>query len=423
MASHRLRTAGSTPAAVAFGSLLMVIALHGACTKVPLTAPSGTVIALHATTNVLPINGSTDIIAVLIRSGQQPAPSDGTGTPAATATPSTGTPVHNGTVVSFTTTLGTIEPSEAKTTGGQVTVKLVGDGRSGVATITAYSGGASQTLAVNIGAAAAARVLVSASPQELPPTGGTTTVTATVQDQQGNPIAGVPVTFSTSAGSLNATGAVTDAFGNATTMLTTNAAATVTASAGGGTSGTLSGTVAITIQPNSSVTLTPPTGVVTVSAPVTFTVGVGSGVIATKVVIDFGDGTRRDLGAITQSQSVAHVYSAVRTYTVTATGTFADGSTKSVSTDVVVAGFTVQASCGGNVVLSGTSTLIATVTPNTVQVSEYHWSVPDGSSVSTLEGGPQVQYTWQARGTHVVTLTVVPTNGPSANATCSLEVN
>ena len=419
MVSQRLRTARGTPVAVAFSSLLALMALHGACTKVPLTAPSGTVIALHATTNVLPVNGSTDIIAVLIRSGQQSS-SDGTDT---TSTPSTGTPVHNGTVVSFTTTLGHIEPSEAKTTGGQVTVQLVADGRSGVATVTAYSGGASQVLDVNIGAAAAARILVSAAPQELPPTGGTTTVTATVQDQEGNPLGGVPVTFSTSAGTLKVPSAVTDSLGNATTTLTTTAAATVTASAGGGTSGTLSGTVGVTIQPNSTVTLTPPAGTVTVSTPVAFTVGIGSGVIATDVVIDFGDGTKRDLGAIAQTQTVSHIYGAVRTFAVSATAKFADGSTKTVSTDVVVTGYTVQAACGGNVVFSGTSTLTATVTPSTVQVAQYLWTIPESDHVNALQGGPQIQYTWQSRGTHVVTLTVVPTNGPSASATCSLEVS
>ena len=423
MVLHRLRRAGVTRAAFALSGLFALCAQHGACSRVPLTAPSGTVITLLATTNVLPVNGSTDIIAVLIRSGQQTTPTTGA-QPAATSTPSTGTPVHNGTVVSFTTTLGRIQPSEAKTDGsGQATVTLIGDGRSGVATITAYSGGASQTLAVNIGSAAAARILLSAMPQELPTIGGTSTITATVQDQQGNPIAGVPVTFSTSAGTLKTTSAVTDSFGNATTSLTTLAAATVTANAGGGTSGTLTATVPVTIQPNSSVTLTPPTGTVTVGVPVSFTVGVGSNVVATKVVIDFGDGTKRDLGALTQSQAVAHVYSAARTYTVTVTGTFVDGSTKTNSTDIVVGNFTVQASCGGNVALGSTSTFTATVTPNTVQVANYHWSVPEADRVSEIDGGPQIQYTWQSRGTHVVTLTVVPTNGSSASATCSLEVN
>ncbi len=89
----------------------------------------------------------------------------------------------------------------------------------------------------------------------------------------------------------------------------------------------------------------------------------------------------------------------------------------------MVTGYTVQAACGGNVVFSGTSTLTATVTPSTVQVAQYLWTIPESDHVNALQGGPQIQYTWQSRGTHVVTLTVVPTNGPSASATCSLEVS
>ena len=61
-----------------------------------------------------------------------------------------GTPVHNGTVVNFTTTLGSIEPAEATTTSGRATVRLVADGRSGTAVVTAYSGAAIETLEVTI---------------------------------------------------------------------------------------------------------------------------------------------------------------------------------------------------------------------------------------------------------------------------------
>ena len=51
--------------------------------------------------------------------------------------------MQNGTLISFTTTLGRIEPSEARTQNGQVRVKFIPNGQSGPATITAFSGGAS----------------------------------------------------------------------------------------------------------------------------------------------------------------------------------------------------------------------------------------------------------------------------------------
>ncbi len=226
-------------------TLCAIAGAFAACTKVPLVAPSGTVISLVANTNVLPVNGSATITAVLIQNGTT-STGTGTGTGTTTTTASSGVAVHNGTLVSFTTTLGTIEPVQARTTNGQTSVTLTADGRSGVATVTAISGGASQTIKVNVGAAAAARIVVAATPQALPAVGGKTTVVATVEDQEGNAIAGVPVTFSTTNGSLDKTTVVSDDSGNASTTLTTTAAATVTASSGG-TTGTLSGTVAITL--------------------------------------------------------------------------------------------------------------------------------------------------------------------------------
>ena len=133
-------------------ALTTVAAAGLACDSVPLTAPSGTAITLIPGTNLLSPDGSTDIIAILIEGGQF---TTGIGNNDATTT-GLGTPVHNGTVVNFTTTLGTIEPAEAKTTSGRVTVRLVADGRSGTAVVTAFSGAAIQTIEITIGTGAAA---------------------------------------------------------------------------------------------------------------------------------------------------------------------------------------------------------------------------------------------------------------------------
>ena len=137
---------------------------------------------------------------------------------------SAGTPVQNGTVVTFTTTLGRIEPVEARTQNGKVTVKLTGDGRSGTATITAFSGGAiSEQLELPIGSAAAETVTVRAEPGRLPPGGGSTQIVALVRDVAGNALSGASVAFTASAGNLSSGVAVTDANGEARTTLTTGA--------------------------------------------------------------------------------------------------------------------------------------------------------------------------------------------------------
>src|ERR1051326_4626781 len=129
MVLHRVRPTALRPAvvAMALGACASLL-VPAACTKMPLVAPSGTVITLISTTNSLPVNGSADIIAVLIENGSTstttttpPTTPGGTTTSTPTGTTGAGNPVHNGTVVSFTTTLGRVEPAEAKTTAGQVT--------------------------------------------------------------------------------------------------------------------------------------------------------------------------------------------------------------------------------------------------------------------------------------------------------------
>jgi hypothetical protein len=226
--------------AVLIAAATTTAALLGtSCEGMPLVAPSGTSMTLIASTRVLGVNGAADITAVLIEGGQQ-AEAEG-------VIAGVGTPVHNGTVVTFSTTLGRLEPAEAKTTGGRVTVRLVGDGRSGTATITAFSGPAISSIDVNVGAAAAVFLAVTASPQALPSSGGTSVIAARVEDVQGNGLAGLPVSFQTTRGTVAPSTATTDAGGLASTTLTTTEEASVTATTGGA-SAPLSQTVVVTIQ-------------------------------------------------------------------------------------------------------------------------------------------------------------------------------
>src|SRR3954451_438282 len=125
------------------------------CDKVPLLAPTGTVITLIPTSNTLTLNSQIDIVATVIENGA----AAGTGTGSTTSS-GAGTPVQNGTVITFTTTIGRVEPSEARTHNGQVTVKLITAGASGSAKITAYSGGASASTTLKIGTAAATNLTV-----------------------------------------------------------------------------------------------------------------------------------------------------------------------------------------------------------------------------------------------------------------------
>jgi len=155
-ASSRFRAAGRLTAIVG-----LVTFGASACDNMPLTAPSGTSITLLAASSNLPIDGSAEITAVLIEGGT------GTTGNQQTVLPGVGTPVHNGTVVSFRTTLGRIEPSESETKDGRAVARLIADGRSGKATITAFSGPASKTLEVTIGSEAASLLSISSNAPRL----------------------------------------------------------------------------------------------------------------------------------------------------------------------------------------------------------------------------------------------------------------
>ena len=100
------------------------------------------------------------------------------------------------------------------------------------------SGGVtSGDLSVDIGGAAAGSINLSANPSNVPASGGTSTVLAVVFDVDGNRLPGVPVSFTSTAGSLSSTVVVTNSQGEALTTITTNRDADVTASTGGSGSG------------------------------------------------------------------------------------------------------------------------------------------------------------------------------------------
>jgi hypothetical protein len=241
MTLRRFNELGAAPA-VLTAALLSGLPV-AACKRIPLYAPSGSTLTLVASANSLAVNGSAEVTAVVIEGGL----TSGSPTTPGEVVAGIGTPVHDGTQVVFSTTLGYLDPPEATTKGGRATVRLVGDGRSGTAVITAFSGAATSTLELDIGAAAATRIAVTASPQELPAGGGTAAISARVEDQQGNGISGLPVSFTTTRGSFSSTTIYTDSDGFAVTFLTTAAEATVTATAGGSASA-LNGTVLVTVR-------------------------------------------------------------------------------------------------------------------------------------------------------------------------------
>ncbi len=184
------------------GLVLLAIALAGSqatCHQVILTAPPGSTCQMFANPERVPAHGGVSVIS------------------AALYEPS-GAPVVDGTVVQFFTNLGRID-EQGKTNDGVARVNFISDGRSGDATITAISGGASTgsttpsstrvaasgagiaqaqdacpSVTVHVGSVLPNLVLVTAVPQRLTDRRASL-ITANVLDDNGNPVANVPVIF------------------------------------------------------------------------------------------------------------------------------------------------------------------------------------------------------------------------------------
>ena len=105
-----------------WGALLAAAVVMVACDKLPLLAPSGSTVTLSSNSTIVQANGAAEIRATVLESS--------------------GTPVQNGTTVTFSTNLGTMSPGDARTFNGVAIAQFVPNGQSGTAKIVATSGGA-----------------------------------------------------------------------------------------------------------------------------------------------------------------------------------------------------------------------------------------------------------------------------------------
>jgi hypothetical protein len=422
-----------------FGLGLAALALSVACQKVPLLAPTGSTITLTATTNALSANGTTPVIAQVIEAS--------------------GTPPHSGTHVTFVTTLGRLDPSEAETdANGQVSSMFVAGGSNGTATITALSGGASTgatgSLKILVGTAAVANVAVTANPNPVPALGGSTTVAARVLDVNGNPLVATPVSFTTTAGTLSVNVVSTDGSGTAASVLTTSTQATVTASVGaqggsstttppapGGTttpasSGQASASVVVNVAGAPTLTITVPTTPPSAGVPASFifvvTAATTNASPIRNVTVNWGDGQTQDLGAFTGSNTVIHTYRSPGSYPINATVVDSFGTTVPYSTSVVVnptpqpvVGLTVQATtptAGSDVLFTG-SVAPAANTGAVIQSVVMDYGDGNIQSLGAATGTAiPLHHVYQLGGTYTATLSATDSNGGTGKAVASVFV-
>ena len=324
--------------------------------------------------------------------------------------------MQNGTLVSFTTTLGRIEPSEARTDNGQVRVRFIPGGQSGSATITAFSGGASGKIEnLLVGSAAADHVILTAAPQTLGASGGSSTISARVESATGQAITGIAVNFTADAGTLSAGSVNTDANGVATVSLNTTRKSTVTANVAGKTA-----TVVVDLNPRTGITITPPSTSIAAGQPATFTITVGTTANIRDVNVNWGDGSSQSIGALSGSTTVSHTYTEADTFTVRATATDSSGFTESVSTSTTVLPAqppnVVVVPSNSSPTIGETVILRATVSGNTSTILSYQWNFGEGATPASFTGSSsQVPVSWATVGTKVINVRVVQATGPSGD--------
>lgn len=102
--------------------ILLGAVIVTACDSSPLVAPVGSTISIFSTATSLAPGGTAEISAIVIEEA--------------------GTPVHDGTLVYFNATLGTLNPAEAETRDGVAVTTFTAGTTTGTAQIAATSGGA-----------------------------------------------------------------------------------------------------------------------------------------------------------------------------------------------------------------------------------------------------------------------------------------
>jgi hypothetical protein len=195
------------------------------------------------------------------------------------------------------------------------------------------------------------------------------------------------VTFSTTAGTFSAVIVNTDFSGTARSTLTTSREASVTASAGGTTSTAVN--VTVLAQPTVSISVTnPATAPPTEGGITTFSIvanPAAGGAPIQNVVVNYGDGSSNNLGAVSGTLTVQHVYTSDGTFTPSVTVTDTAGTSVTASTVFFVQPLLVSIQVDKDDPSAGaTSTTVTFTVTASVPVASSTWSFGDDTSPQTV---------------------------------------
>jgi PKD domain-containing protein len=380
-------------------ALLISSVWVGACEKVPLLAPSGSTLTLRASATALPLNGTTQLVAQVIE-------------------PS-GTPPHSGTTVSFTTTLGSVEPAEATTDSlGQVVVTFKAGTTNGTATIVAISGGASST-GVTVAVAAVLPTIVITPPTAQPSVGLPSAFTfAVTVPANGTVVKAFSVNWGDGTtqdlGGVSGNSVVSHIFHQAKVF-------TITATATDGLGNVVTVASSVTVVPTAlTLSITAPATAPSAGLPAAFTIVPGvpasTGDSVKSVTLNWGDGGATvTLGAISSSTVITHVFQTAGSYVITGTITDVADNSLTVYTAVTVipvASPTIIITPNVPTVHGNPVNFTVQVTPPTgVGIVSATISFGDGvtNQLGGLNGTTNISHVYATPGPYTITVTVVDT--------------
>ena len=142
-----------------------------------------------------------------------------------------------------------------------------------------------------------------------------------------------------------------------------------------------------------------------------------------EVILNFGDGTVRNLGALLAKTTVAYTYTRAGVYTVTATATDVMNFTATSSTAVTIneastVPVTILATAGTGGIVTFNASITGTIGGGSIRL--YEWDFGDGGSATTT--GPSTSHRYASAGTYIVRLRVVTTTGQEGFAEQTVRV-
>jgi PKD repeat protein len=178
-------------------------------------------------------------------------------------------------------------------------------------------------------------------------------------------------------------------------------------------------------------TITPPSTPPSAGLPAVFTFALGAlppGDFVKDVIVNWGDGSTQNLGAISSTTTVSHVYTTADSYTVRATLNDTAGNTTTVSTSV-----TVVATSNPTIIITPTVPVgsrevtfqIQVTAPSGVGIVDATIDFGDGvtQSLGGLSGTVTLRHTYTRAGSFPVTVTVKDTLNRTTQGSTSVTVS